>query len=52
MMEGQEDGGGREEVSMPASGVVWKEAPKSAIQSAGETGGVRVVMLKDPASDA
>ena len=52
MEEGHEGGGGWEEVRIPASGVVWKEAPESAIQSAEEAGGVRVVVLKDPASDA
>ena len=50
--EGQKGGGGWVEVRIPASGVVWKEAPESAIQSAEEAGGVRVVVLKDPASDA
>ena len=37
---------------MRVSGVVWKEAPESAIQSAEEAGGVGVVALKDPAGDA
>jgi len=52
MEEGQEGGGGRVKVRIPASRVVWKEDPESAIQSAEEAGGVRVVVLKDPASNA
>ena len=52
MEEGHEGGGGWVEVRIPASGVVWKEAPESAIQSAEETGEVRVVVLKDSASHA
>jgi len=52
MEEGQKGGGGWVEVRIPASGVVWKEAPESAIQSAEEPRGVKAVVLKDPASDA
>ena len=51
-LEGQEGGGGWDEVRIPESGVVWKEAPESAIQSAEETDEVRVVVLKDSASHA
>jgi hypothetical protein len=32
MEEGQEGWGGRRDESKPASGVVWKVAPESAIQ--------------------
>ena len=52
MEEGKEGGGGRVEVRIPASGVVRKEAPESAIQSAEEAAAVRAVVLKDLASDA
>ena len=41
--------GGRTEERIPASGVVWNEAPKSAIQSV-LTGGVSPMVLKDCAS--
>ena len=51
MMEEGQEGGGWQEVRIPASGVVWKEAPESAIQSAEEAGRVRAVVLKEPASD-
>ena len=46
MEKGQEGCGGRTEERIPASGVVWKEAPESAIHSV-LTGGVRPVALKD-----
>ena len=46
MEEGQEGCGGRKEERIPASGVVWKEAPESAIHSV-LTGGVRPMVLKD-----
>jgi len=51
MKEGQEGCGGRTEERIPASGVVWKEAPESAIHSV-LTGGVRPMALKDCASAA
>src|SRR6185437_13943715 len=51
MEEGQEGCGGRTEERIPACGVVWKEAPESAIHSV-LTGGVRPVALKDCASAA
>src|SRR6185369_3829934 len=46
MEEGQEGCWGRTEERIPASGVVWKEAPESAIHSV-LTGGVRPMTLKD-----
>ena len=46
MEEGQEGCGGRTEERIPACGVVWKEAPESAIHSV-LTGGVRPMALKD-----
>ena len=46
MMEGQEGCGGRTEERRSACGVVWKEAPESAIHSV-LTGGVRPMALKD-----
>ena len=49
--EGQEGYGGRTEERIPACGVVWKEAPESAIHSV-LTGGVRPIALKDCASAA
>ena len=49
MMEGQEECGDRKEERIPASGVVWKEAPESAIHSV-LTGGVRPMALKDCAN--
>jgi hypothetical protein len=49
--EGQEEWGGWTEVRIPASGVVWKEAPESAIHSA-LTGGVSPMVLKDWANAA
>ena len=48
MMEGQEECGSRTEEMIPACGVVWKEAPESAIHSV-LTGGIRPVALKDGA---
>ena len=51
MEEGQEGCGVRTEERIPASGVVWKEAPESAIHSV-LTGGVRPMALKDCASAA
>ena len=51
MEEGQEGCGGRTEERIPASGVVWKEAPESAIHSV-LIGGVRPMALKDGASAA
>ena len=51
MEEGQEGCGGRTEERIPACGVVWKEAPESAIHSV-LTGGVRPMALKDCASAA
>ena len=49
--EGQEGCEGRTEKRIPACGVVWKEAPESAIHSV-LTGGVRPMALKDCASAA
>src|SRR6185295_12221995 len=49
MMEGQEGCGGRTEERIPACGVVWKEAPESAIHSV-LTGGIRPMALKDCAN--
>ena len=46
MEEGQEGCGGRTEERIPASGVVWKEAPESAIHSV-LTGDVCPMALKD-----
>ena len=46
MEEGQVECGGRIEERIPVSGVVWKEAPESAIHSV-LTGGVRPMALKD-----
>jgi hypothetical protein len=46
MEEGQEGWGGRREESRLASGVVWKVAPESAIQSG------LVVVLKEQAKAA
>ena len=43
--------GGRTEERIPASGVVWKEAPESAIHSV-LTGCVSPMVLKDCASAA
>ena len=51
MEEGQEGCGGRTEERIPASGVVWKEAPESAIHSA-LTGSVSPMVLKDCARAA
>ena len=51
MEEGQEGCWGRTEERILASGVVWKEAPESAIHSV-LTGGVRPIALKDCASAA
>ena len=45
MEEGQQGCGGRTEERIPASVVVWKEAPESAIHSV-LTGGVRPMALK------
>lgn len=36
---------------LPASGVVWKEAPESATQFETEVCGARVIVLNDPARD-
>ena len=47
--EGQEECGGRTEERIPACGVVWKEAPESAIHSV-LTGGGRPMVLKDCAN--
>ena len=49
MEEGQERCGGRTEERILACGVVWKEAPESAIHSV-LTGGGRPMALKDCAS--
>jgi hypothetical protein len=46
--EGQEGGGGWTEESIPTSGVVWYEAPESAIHSV-LTGGISPMVLKDRA---
>ena len=43
--------GGRTEERIPASGVVWKEAPESAIHSV-LTGGVSLMVQKDCARAA
>ena len=51
MEEGQEGYGGRTEERIPVSGVVWKEAPESAIHSV-LTGGVSPMVLKDCARAA
>jgi len=51
MEEGQEGCGGQTEERIPASGVVLKEAPESAIHSV-LTGGVSPMVLKDCASAA
>ena len=51
MEEGQEGCGGQTEEKIPASGVVRKEAPESAIHSV-LTGGVSPMVLKDCASTA
>ena len=51
MMEGQEECWGQTEERIPASGVVWKEAPESAIHSV-LTGGIRPMALKDCTSAA
>ena len=51
MEEGQEGCGGRTEERIPASGVVWKEAPESVIHSV-LTGGVSPMALKDCAGAA
>ena len=49
MEEGQEGCGGWTEERILACGVVWKEAPESAIHSV-LTGGVRPMALKDCAN--
>ena len=49
--EGQEGCEGRTEERIPASGVVWKKAPESAIHSV-LTGGVSPMVLKDCARAA
>jgi len=49
--EGQEGCGGRTEERIPASGVVWNEAPESAIHSV-LVGGVSPMVLKDCARAA
>ena len=49
MEEGQEGCGGRTEERISTSGVVWKEAPESAIHSV-LTGAVRPMALKDCAN--
>ena len=49
MEEGQEGCGGRTEERRSTCGVVWKEAPESAIHSV-LTGGVRPMALKDCAN--
>ena len=49
MEEGQEGCGGRTEERIPACGVVWKEAPESAIHSV-LTGVVRPMALNDCAN--
>ena len=46
MDEGQEGCGGRTEERIPASGVMWNEAPESAIHSV-LVGGVSPMVLKD-----
>ena len=51
MEEGQEGCGGRTEERIPASGVVWNEAPESVIHSV-LTGGVSPMVLKDCARAA
>ena len=52
MMEERQEGcGGRTEERIPTSGVVWKEAPESAIHSV-LTGGGRPMALKDCSSAA
>jgi hypothetical protein len=50
MDEGLVEVGGRTEVKLPASEVVWLKAPESAIQSV-TTGGVKVMVLKELAND-
>jgi hypothetical protein len=49
--EGQEGYRGRTEERIPASGVVWNEAPESAIHSV-LAGGVSPMVLKDCARAA
>ena len=51
MEEGQEGCGGQTEERIPAFGVVWKEAPESAIHSV-LAGRVSPMVLKDCASMA
>ena len=51
MEEGQEGCGGLKEERIPASGVVWYEAPESAIHTV-LTGGVSLMVLKDCARGA
>ena len=51
MEEGQEGCGGRTEERILVCGVVWKEAPESAIHSV-MTSGIRPMALKDCASAA
>ena len=52
MMEEEQEGcGGRTEERIPASGVLWKEAPESVIHWV-LTGGVSPMVLKDCASAA
>ncbi len=48
--EGTVEVGGRPEVKLPASEVVWLEAPKSTTESM-TTGGVKTMVLKELASD-
>jgi hypothetical protein len=50
MNEGSVEVGGRTEVKLPASEVLWLEAPESTTQSV-TTGGVKTMVLKQLAND-
>jgi hypothetical protein len=50
MDEGSVEVGGRIEVKLPASEVVWLEAPESVTQSV-TAGGVKAMVLKKLAND-
>jgi hypothetical protein len=51
MEDGREGWGGEVEDRIPASGVVWYEAPESATQSETEVGGASVIVEKELARD-
>jgi hypothetical protein len=50
MDEGSVEVGGRTEVKLPASEIVWLEAPESMTQSV-TAGGVKAIVLKELAND-